>query len=161
MNRRRIFPKMILGWREWVAMPELGLPAIKAKLDTGAQTSSLHAFDIEPFSRDGVMWVRFCVHPLPEIQDLTVICEAKLVDRRKVTSSMGGRQKRFVIATTLHVAERSWPVEVTLTNRLGMRYHMLLGRSTMAGKIVVDPQISFQTGQIDTSTAYAVQGNAK
>ncbi|WP_316897781.1 ATP-dependent zinc protease [Pseudodesulfovibrio indicus] len=147
-------PKMIIGWREWLALPDLNVPAIKAKVDTGARTSALHAFDVVPFERDGVSHVAFNVHPLQGDDDLVIPCAAPLVDRRNVTNSGGQSQKRYVIATTLLIAGRSWPIELTLTNRDEMKFRMLLGRNAMSGRLVVDPSLSMQGGGKHGKKAY-------
>ncbi len=125
-----------LGWQEWVALPALGLPAIKAKIDTGARTSALHAFDLEP-AGDG--HVAFKVHPIPRRADVVVQCRARVVDSRDITSSNGDRERRVVIETEIDIAGRRWPIEVTLTNRALMRTRMLLGRQALAARVLVDP----------------------
>lgn len=134
----------ILGWEEWVALPELGLLAVKAKVDTGARTSALHAFFVEPFGAGRVAKVRFGVHPIPRRADVEIVCTARLVDRRIVTSSNGERETRFVISTPIRIGEREWPIEVTLTNRNAMSYRMLLGRQAIADGVLVDPATSFR-----------------
>ncbi|MBX9588968.1 MAG: RimK/LysX family protein [Hyphomonadaceae bacterium] len=133
----------ILGWEEWVALPELGLPAIKAKVDTGARTSALHAVYVEPFGPVRSRKVRFGVHPVPRRSDIEVACVARLVDRREVRSSNGEREQRYVIETLLRIGDREWPIEVTLANRDMMSYRMLLGRRAIAGDVLVDPASSF------------------
>jgi ribosomal protein S6--L-glutamate ligase len=133
----------ILGWEEWVALPELGLPAIKAKVDTGARTSALHAFHVEPFGPARARKVRFGVHPLPRRRDLAIECTARVIDRREVTSSNGEREERYVIETPIRIGEREWPIEVTLADRNMMTYRMLLGRQAIRGGILVDPSLSF------------------
>ncbi len=132
-----------IGWEEWVALPDLGLPAIKAKVDTGARTSALHAFQIEPFGPASAPMVRFGVNPIPARQDLAVYCSAPVLDQREVTSSNGERETRFVIGTSLSMGERAWPVEITLANRETMAYRMLLGRQAIREDIRVDPAASF------------------
>ena len=119
-----------------MALPALGLPAIKAKIDTGARTSALHAFDIEP-AGDGR--IAFKVHPIPRRADIVVQCEARLIDSREVTSSNGERERRVVIETEIEIAGRRWPIEVTLTNRALMRTRMLLGRQALQGHALIDP----------------------
>ena len=146
---------MIIGWREWISLPDLNVPAIKVKVDTGARTSALHAFDIVPFERDGIRYVSFNVHPLQGNDDLVIPCAAPLVDRRKVTNSGGQSQRRHVIATTLLLAGRSWPIELTLTNRDEMRFRMLLGRNAMSGRLLVDPSLSMQAGNAVGKRAYS------
>jgi ribosomal protein S6--L-glutamate ligase len=136
--------QFILGWEEWVALPELGLPAIKAKVDTGARTSALHAYFVEPCGSGRKPMVRFGVHPIPRRCDVEVICTAAVVDRRHVASSNGERENRYVISTLLSIGPRAWPIEVTLTNRDTMSYRMLLGRQGIAEGILVDPAASFR-----------------
>lgn len=123
--------KLTFGWEEWIALPELGLPAIKAKVDTGARTSALHAHDIEVFGPAAKPKVRFNVHPIAGREDIVITCSAPLVDRREVTSSNGESEQRFVISTTLEVAGQNWPIDVTLTNRAGMNSRMLMGRQAL------------------------------
>jgi ribosomal protein S6--L-glutamate ligase len=136
--------RYILGWEEWVSLPELGLPAIKAKVDTGARTSALHAYFVEPVDVEGVEMVRFGVHPIPRRDDVEIICTARVKDRREVTSSNGERENRFVIETPVRIGEREWPIEITLTNRNAMAYRMLIGRQAITDDILVDPASSFR-----------------
>ena len=137
-----------LGWEEWVALPGLGLPAIRAKVDTGARTSALHAFDIEPFGPLQAPKVRFAIHPIPDRTDVTIPCSARVVDRREVTSSMGDMEFRFVIRTELQIGDRCWPIEVTLTDRSTMSYRMLIGRQALGPDMVVTPTQSFCQSQL-------------
>lgn len=130
-----------LGWEEWASLPELGIPAILAKTDTGALTSALHAYAIEPFGPAGRQLVRFIVQPWPERPDVEVVCSAPLIGRREVTSSNGDSELRYVIRSLLSLGDRSWPIDITLTNRGGMRYSMLLGRRALA-EARVDPSQS-------------------
>ena len=130
---------LTFGWEEWVSLPDLGLPAISAKVDTGARTSALHADDIEVFGSDTKPKVRFSVHPIPGRQDLAIACSAPVLDRREVTSSNGEREMRYVIGTTLAVNNQAWPIEVTLTNRQSMTSRMLLGRQALAEHISIAP----------------------
>lgn len=134
----------VLGWQEWIALPDLGLPAIKAKIDTGARTSALHAFLVEAFGPPDQPMVRFGIHPIPGRHDIEIYCAAPVVDRREVTSSNGEREVRYVIASTIEAGGRRWPVEITLTNREGMSYRMLIGRQAIRGDVVVDPSSSFR-----------------
>ncbi|SLN53931.1 30S ribosomal protein S6--L-glutamate ligase [Roseisalinus antarcticus] len=133
-----------LGWEEWLGLPDLGLPTLKAKVDTGARTSALHAFDIETFGTARAPKVRFAIHPLPGRDDLSITCSAPIVDRREVTSSNGETELRFVIETTIDVGEgESWPIEITLTDRGDMRSRMLLGRQALREDCVVAPSERF------------------
>ncbi len=134
---------LILGRREWVALPDLGLFAIKAKVDTGARTSALHAEAIETFVPASAPRVRFLIHPLLEKPEMAVWCEAELLGVREVTSSIGERENRFIISTRLSVGEREWPIELGLTNRGGLAHRMLLGRQAIQPGMLVDPARSF------------------
>lgn len=141
--------RILIGWREWVALPELGLTHIKAKVDTGARTSALHAFDVQPFEEDGVRRVRFGMHPLQQRSDIEQYCVADVVDERNVTDSGGHTEARLVIRTPIQIAGQSWPIELTLTSRDNMRFRMLLGRTAMHGRVLVNPDASFLTSPAD------------
>ena len=135
-----------VGWREWVQLPELGLPWIKAKVDTGARTSCLHAFCVDTFTKeDGSKWVRFGIHPHQDDTKTEVYCEAKIFDERLVSDSGGHKEKRYTISPQLTLANRQWPIEITLTNRDTMRFRMLLGRTAM-NNIIVNPNESYLLG---------------
>jgi hypothetical protein len=135
--------KSLIGWREWVALPELSIPAIKVKVDTGARTSALHAYFTETFKRRGKGYVRFGVHPLQGRSDVSLTCVAPLLDRRVVCDSGGHRQRRYVIETLVRLGSREWTGELTLTSRDTMLFRMLLGRTAMIGRFLVDPQSSY------------------
>lgn len=147
--RRSIRPRHWVGWREWVALPGLGIDTIKAKVDTGASTSSLHAVHIRRFQEGGRERVRFEVHPLQRRTDVTMQCVADVFDERSVTSSSGHRETRLVIRTDLLIAGHRWPVELTLANRDTMGFRMLLGRAAMHGRLLVDPSASYLAGAAD------------
>lgn len=134
---------LILGWQEWVALPDLGLPALKAKIDTGARTSALHTHQIEPYGSPERPMVRFTVRPDPDREDLQIEASAAIIDQREVTSSNGERELRFVVETRLKLGEWEWPIEVTLTNRERMAYRMLLGRQAIRPNVLVDPDAKF------------------
>ena len=136
-----------MGWREWVELPLLGNARIKAKLDTGARSSALHAFNLRPFQESGRWFVQFDVHPLQRNDDVYKTCIAAVVDYRWITNSGGGREKRFVIVTTLKMGNNAWPIEVTLTDRDQMGFRMLIGRTAMHHRLVVDPAASYRMGR--------------
>jgi len=139
--------KLTLGWREWLALPELGIPAIRAKIDTGARTSALHTFNLESFEENGQLKVRFGIHPLRNRTDIEIFCVAGVIDQRNVSDSGGHRETRFVIRTPVRLGELTWPIEITLTNREDMRFRMLLGRTAMQGRVLVDPDQSHVLGR--------------
>lgn len=138
--------RLLIGWREYLALPRLGLPVLKAKVDTGARTSSLHAFKIETFHEYGTLKVRFRVHPVQRRNDIVVVCEAPIVDRRMVSDSGGHREMRYVIKTPMEVDGHIWPIEITLANRETMSFRMLLGRSAMT-HLLIDPSQSYLLGR--------------
>lgn len=137
----------IIGWREWLALPSINIPAIKAKIDTGARTSALHAFFTERFDRDGEKMIRFGIHPLQKNTELELICEAPVLDERIVTDSGGHSELRYVIQVEVSFKNVVWPIEVTLTNRDNMKFRMLLGRTALAGRFLVDAEASFCGGR--------------
>lgn len=137
----------MVGWREWVALPELGVKRIKAKFDTGAKTSAIHAFEIARYRRDSQDWVRFTVHPLQHTPARERVCEKPILDERWVTNPGGRRQKRIIIATTVRIGDDEWPIELSLTERDEMGFRMLIGRTAMHGRVVVDPDASYRAGR--------------
>lgn len=136
--------KKIVGWREWVALPLLGVQAIKAKIDTGARTSALHAFDVEPYEVNGEEWVRFALSPLQRKDSRDILCVAPVLDRRWVTNPGGRREKRILIETTILLGNSRWPIELGLTDRDEMGFRLLIGRTAMHNKLVVDPDLSYR-----------------
>jgi hypothetical protein len=139
--------KLTVGWREWLALPALGIPAVKAKVDTGARTSCLHSYRVERLREGGKELVRFEVHPLQGRQDLSLSCTAELLDQRLVSDSGGHRELRWVICTPIRIGDQEWAAELTLTDRDSMRFRMLLGRTAMHGRILVDPEASYLAGR--------------
>jgi ribosomal protein S6--L-glutamate ligase len=144
-------PRFIIGRKEWVALPDLGLPAIKAKVDTGARTSALHARAIEPFGSETELRVRFLVHPIPLNPRIEIACEATVLDRREVTSSNGERELRYVIATLIRIGGRDWRIEVGLTDREAMTHRMLLGRQAIPSDVLVDPAVAYKQPRLSPS----------
>jgi hypothetical protein len=134
----------IIGWREWLSLPELGIPGIKAKVDTGARSSALHTHDYEMFERDGAPWVKFHLHPLTKSSRIEFTCEAPVTDMRNVKDSGGHVENRPFIQTTAKVGTFLWKINLCLTNRENMKFRMLLGREAVAGDFLVDPAKSYQ-----------------
>lgn len=140
---KTIDPANVIGLHEWINLPELGIVGLRAKIDTGASTSSLHASDIQPFSRDGQDWVRFTAYLGTQVQRRHR-CEAPLVSVKRIKSSNGQIQSRYVIQTQLELGAHSWPVEFTLACRKTMRYRVLLGsKALVTGALLVDPASAY------------------
>ena len=137
----------VVGWREWLTLPELGIENIKVKVDTGARTSALHAFFVDPFIRDQQEWVRFGIHPIQQNSRYAIECEMPVKDRRVVSDSGGHREERYIIETTLQMGVHSWTSELTLTDRDSMRFRMLLGRKALEDRFLVNPAASYKIGK--------------
>src|SRR6185503_18406489 len=137
----------LIGWREWLALPALGLAEVKAKIDTGARSSSLHVASVEAFERDGCTWLRFAVAPRRRGGRL-LNCEAQALDRRDVADSGGRITQRWFVRTDIELGGRRFSAEINLTNRGDMIFPMLLGRTALRGRFRVDPQLSYACGRL-------------
>lgn len=133
----------LIGWREWVALPDFGIQAIKAKVDTGARTSAIHAKHIKRFQDQGLPMARFTIHPIQRSTEHPIDVTAEVVDERKVRSSSGHAKRRPVVVTTLELAGYHWPIELTLTNRNMMGFRLLLGRQALKQRFLIHPGRSF------------------
>jgi len=147
MMKHRIPDLPVIGWREWVGLPDFGIRSIKVKVDTGARSSSLHAFEPRVFERDGEKWVRFQVHPVQRTKDKAVEVEAKVLEFRSVRSSSGIALMRPVIVTNVTLLGTTWPVELTLASRDEMGFRMLLGREAFRQRFLVDAGKSYYSGK--------------
>jgi ribosomal protein S6--L-glutamate ligase len=153
--------KVILGSEEWCSFPEIGIPTIKARVDSGAKTSALHAINIAPFIKNESNWVRFDINPIQNNLKTVIHCEAPLIDKRIVKSSSGFREQRYVIQTDLQIGSSTWPIEMTLTNRDSMGFRMLLGREAMGGRVLVDPAQKYLLGQPTTEVLKSLYKNSE
>ena len=145
---RRIKKLPTVGWREWVSLPGLGIENIKAKIDTGARTSALHAFSLRTFTEGEKTKVSFEIHPFQHNTEKVINCVADVVDQRLVTDSGGHEEERLVIETPLTIAGQTWLIEITLTERENMLFRMLLGRSALRKRFIVNPGRSFVTNKV-------------
>ena len=136
----------VVGWREWVSLPDLGVGTVRAKVDTGARTAALHAFGLETFERDGITYARFAVHPEHQQPGPAVVTEAPIVGERRIKSSSGTAEERLVIATKIAIGPHAFKAEITLTRRDEMGFPMLLGRQTIRKRFLVDPGRSYVLG---------------
>jgi hypothetical protein len=141
--RSRQSPLPAIGWREWVALPDLGIAGIKAKIDTGARSSAIHAFEVETFQVQGQCWVRFKVHPLQRDSLFAVAAAAPLADQRLIRNSGGQVQLRALVETSLKIGDQIWPIELSLTNRDVMGFRLLLGRQAIRHRFLVDSGRSY------------------
>lgn len=145
--------RLLIGRNEWCQLPELGIPAIKAKIDTGAKTSSLHAFNIRSVKRRNRYYAHFDIHPLQGDKTILVSCVSPIIDEREITSSNGHKEHRLVIQTTIMINNRKWKIEVTLSNRDPLRYRLLLGREALNYRTLIDPSLSCHQKKITTKNA--------
>ena len=137
----------LLGWREWLSLPELGIEKIKAKVDTGARSSALHAENIQTFTKDDKTWLRFIIHPIQKDDETKILAEAPLLEYREVRSSSGHSEERPVVTTRVSLGEMNWQIELTLTQRDEMGFRMLLGRQAIKQGFLVNPNKSFLKGK--------------
>jgi hypothetical protein len=147
--------KVVVGWREWASLPELCIPAIKVKIDTGAKTSALHAFDVKAFHKLGKRYVRFNVHPLQNNNSISKNCTAEVAGERMIRSSNGQKESRFVIRSVVQIGSLHQDIYITLTNRDLMSYRMLLGRGAMS-LLIVDPTMSFRQGRLTKKDSFTI-----
>jgi hypothetical protein len=141
--RKKKRPRPVIGWREWAALPELGIERIKAKIDTGARTSTIHAWNIALEERPDGRWVTFDLHPVQRNNAIIFSCKAPLFDMREIRSSSGHAERRYVIETTLRLGKAEWPIHLSLTNRDEMGFRMLLGRTALRNRVIINPGRSF------------------
>lgn len=133
--------RIAVGWREWVALPDLGIAAIKAKIDTGARTSALHTFRIAPGPAPDL--ICFDIHPLQNRTSSVVSCTARIIDQRWITDSGGHRELRYIICSALRMGGETWPIEISLTDRESMRFRLLIGRTAMHDRVQIVPDASY------------------
>lgn len=152
MRKKMTHELAVVGWREWVALPNFLTRPLRAKIDSGATTCALHAFYVEAFERHGEAWVRFGLHPNLHTDDV-VHCEAPVLDQRSVRDSGGRSELRYVIATVIQIGDTDFPAEVTLTNREPLRYRMLIGRNALRGRFLVDSAHSYVRGKPSKANA--------
>jgi len=161
----KIEKRLLIGRHEWCQLPELHIPAIKAKIDTGAKTSALHAFHIRSVKKNHKEYVQFDIHPLQNNEHILISCTAPLIDERHITNSSGHKEHRFVILTPIIIGNQQWEVEVTLSNRDPMRYRMLLGREALNSRVLIDPSLSCHQKKITYKTAlklyHSIQRHSK
>ncbi len=161
MNKKISKQLPIIGWREWLVLPDLNIHKIKAKVDTGARTSALHAFWVEGYKKNHQSWVKFTIHPIQHNTNIVIECDAPVKDRRMVTDSGGHKQYRYVIETMIQLGTHTFTSELTLTNRDTMVFRMLLGRSAITDRFLVDSQNSFYMGRLKNKAIVAEQDFCK
>jgi ribosomal protein S6--L-glutamate ligase len=154
-------PKVLIGWQEWCALPNLQIPAIKAKIDSGAKTSAFHAAEIRPFHRHGELFVHFLVHPLQQTEKFATACTALVADQRTVMNSGGHKELRYVITTAITLGQMTWEIDITLTNRDPMTFRMLLGRDALKGHSIIDPGKILCQGKLKLKQLHSLYGSHK
>lgn len=153
MRKKNDRKRLLIGRHEWCQLPELKIPAIKAKIDTGAKTSALHAFNIHALRKHNKEYVQFDIHPLQNDERILISCAAQLIDERHITNSSGHKEHRLVILTPIILGDQQWEIEVTLSNRDPMRYRMLLGREALNNRVLIDPSLSCHQKRITRNSA--------
>ena len=146
--------KITIGWQEWCALPNFHLPAIKAKIDTGAKTSAIHAFDIRTFIRQGKVHVEFSLYPLQANKMIHQVCSAEVIDQRWIMSSNGQKENRFVIQTDICMAKKTWTIELSLSDRDPLQFRLLLGRAALSERVVIDPSKKLCLGRLAYEQAH-------
>jgi ribosomal protein S6--L-glutamate ligase len=144
-----------VGWREWARLPKLNIPVIKVKIDTGAKTSALHAYDLEIIKKDGKEYASFSIHPIQKNDVISIKCLSEIIDKRVVKSSNGLKEERCVIRTPIQIGKKIWDIEITLTNRDIMHHRMLIGREAMQS-VLVHPARTFCQGKINSKKAVTI-----
>lgn len=157
-KKRTLYHKLLIGRSEWCALPNLHIPAIKAKIDTGAKTSAIHAFNIERYTKHGKPYARFDIHPIQSNEKVIVTAKAPIIDERFIMSSNGHMEHRYVISTALIMGDQRWKIELTLSNRDPLRYRMLLGREALNGRVLIDPNITCHQGKLSKSSVFLKYG---
>lgn len=153
MKEKLYGDKMIIGRFEWCSLPTLKIPVIKTKIDTGAKTSAVHASNINPFYKGGKLNVSYDIHPIQGNEKIVVNCKSLVVDERFIMSSNGHKEHRFIISTILLLGERSWPIELSLSNRDPLRFRLLLGREALVSKVIIDPALQYHQKKISLTSA--------
>ena len=147
MDTVGVYQYCLVGWREWVVFPDFANARVKAKVDTGARTSAIHAEEIKLVNMGGAERVSFVLHPDQGSRDVVVSCEAPLIERRAITDSGGHEEERFVVGVRLQLGQHDWPIELSLTDRDSMGFRMLLGRSALKKRFLVQPWRSYREGR--------------
>jgi ribosomal protein S6--L-glutamate ligase len=150
--------KTIIGAEEWLSFPALGVHAVKARVDSGAKISSIHAFNVSEFRREGRLWVSFEVHPLQNNRTTIIRCELPVHDKRRIKSSSGESEQRYVVLAPMQLGDQQWDIELSLSNRDSMEFRMLLGREAMEGRLLVDPSLRYAMGDYTDEQAQNLYG---
>ena len=148
--------KLLIGRNEWCQLPDLQIPVIKAKIDTGAKTSAIHAFNIRPVTENQQTWVLFDIYPLQGNTNPRLTCRAPVVDVRAIMSSNGHKEHRYIVKTNLQLADKVWQVELSLSNRDPLRFRLLLGREALKNFVLIDPNLSCHLGDFKKSELSAL-----